>query len=184
MELYRDTDDKYCQGDLIDDIPSVHLKSLDGALAKCVLKGNREAWEILPYGGTSPASGKIPDFKGGEKIPAFCQVSRAILLTHGCDIDNDLKHRLVALVRPLAPVAPEVQAVIRENRNFSFMHLPADASRNIDESYIDFRRITCITPELLQQGTRLASLSDPGVQAIHERLFRFLTHRDTVLPGR
>jgi hypothetical protein len=46
MALYRDTDDKFCQGDLFDDIPSIHLKSIDGALTKCVLKGGREAWEI------------------------------------------------------------------------------------------------------------------------------------------
>jgi hypothetical protein len=37
----------------------------------------------------------------GVSVAATCHVTRAMLLTFDCEIDNDKKHRLVALIRPL-----------------------------------------------------------------------------------
>ncbi len=182
MAFYRDVGNDYCQGDLIDDVPSIHLKvepSLT-ALRKGTVKGNRQIWDILSS--NPQPTGPKPDFKMGEVVPAFCQISRAILLTRDCEIDKDPNHRLVALVRPLARIAPADRDIVRENRNFSYFYLPADEDRGLIEAYVDFRRITCVAPELVAKGRRLASLTEESAKALMGGLFQFLTHREVIDP--
>lgn len=182
MPFYRDVGAEYCQGDLIDDLPSIHLKPDPPlvALRECNLKGNRRGWEPRPS--ELQGTGNEPDFKNGEVVPAFCQVSRAILLTHGCEIDKDSKHRLVALVRPLTSIPPESRRIIEENRNFSYFHLPPDEARDIEPAYVDFRRITCIAPELVEKGKRLASLGEESARGLMNQLIAYLTRRDPIEP--
>src|SRR3954465_16074635 len=124
MPFYRDVDLEYCQGDLIDDLPSIHLRADTPlvALRRCDLKGNRRVWE--PVHENPTGTGPKPDFKKGENVLAFCQISSAILLTHCCEIDKDPKYRLVALVRPLAGIAPDDRQIIRQNQNYSYFYLP------------------------------------------------------------
>jgi hypothetical protein len=58
-------------------------------------------------------------------VPATCQVARAMLLTHGCEIDKDKKHRLVALIRPMPQEWDEEnRKIVKEGRDFSFFYLP------------------------------------------------------------
>jgi hypothetical protein len=191
MAFYRDVDEQLCQGDLFEDVPSVLLKPPLQVLRKQTMAGGRDTWNVIEYStdprpekagkGATQASPSISvDFKKGEQVPAFCQVTRAMLLTHGCEIDKDKKHRLVALVRPLGMVPLPDCDTIRNNQKFSYFHLPADPVRRIEEGYVDFRRLTCVAPELLDQRPRLASLTDESVAALGAQLFRFLTRRDLI----
>jgi hypothetical protein len=182
MAFYRDVGTEYSQGDIIDGVPSIHLKSTPTliALRECNLKGGKKGWE--PLSADSSANGPKPDFKKGEIVPAFCQVTRAILLTRDCEIDKDPKHRLVAMVRPLSAIAPEHSEIIQENRNFNCFFLPRDDAYSLEDGYVDFRRITCIAPEVLEQGTRIASLGEESLKALLAQFFTFLTHSDIIAP--
>jgi hypothetical protein len=121
-------------------------------------------------------------FNTGEQASALCHFTRAIILNHDCDIENDPEHRLVALVRPLAPVTnSEHRRVIEGNLNFSYFYLPSDGQA-LAAAYVDFRRITSLHPDFLARGVRLASLAPQALQALHAQLFRFLTRRDLKLP--
>lgn len=62
---------------------------------------------------------------------------------------------------------------IRENRNFSFFFLP-DAGADLPESYVDFRRISTVSPQWIDGATRLASLTSPAQQAMLLQFFRFI----------
>src|SRR5215469_5688344 len=96
QNFYRAPDPQLCQGDILRAIPSIHLKAPLEVLQKTNIKGGTMAYLLSSYD-----SGTFR--KDGELVIANCQVTRAIILSHSCDIDNDPKHRLVALIRPLKP---------------------------------------------------------------------------------
>jgi hypothetical protein len=49
-----------------------------------------------------------------------------MLLSFDCEIDNDKKHRLIALVRPLPQDWDEnTRSILREGRNYAYFYLPA-----------------------------------------------------------
>jgi len=81
----------------------------------------------------------------------------------------------VALIRPLAPVAdPEHRLIIQQNRNSAFFHLPPG---ELEEAYVDFRRITSLSPAFLDAQDRLAALTPQALLALQAQLFRHFTHR-------
>ena len=175
------------QGDIFDGVPHLFLRPPLHVLRRVTLAGGREAmgfYQYPPPTDESPGGreGKIPPggpfhLGSGEQASSFCQVSRAIVLNHDCDIENEPEHRLVALVRPLAPVRDAAhQEVIRLNQNYSYFYLPAEGE--MPDAYVDFRRITSLTPDFLSISDRLSSLSEESVKALQFHLFRFLTRRD------
>jgi hypothetical protein len=174
--FYQDVQTELCQGDIIDGVPNIHLKPPIQGLRPATASKNRQVYEFHEFGKQS--AGFNPDYTQGVKVPAFCQVSRVMLLTHGCDIDNDPDHRTVALIRPLARVPEDRRVPIRNNQNFGFFYLPPDPNRGLDEAYVDLRRLTCLAPDLVTSGRRLASLTATSVDALHFQLFRFFTRRD------
>src|SRR2546427_830892 len=92
--FYRDIDTQVCQGDLFSDMPSIHVKSPWAALRRITIKGGRDAFELHGPQQSGSSAARL-NFKTGEDVPAFCQVSHAILLTYDCDIDTDRDHRLI-----------------------------------------------------------------------------------------
>ncbi len=185
--FYKDVAPELSQGDILDGIPHLFLRPPLFALRKVILAGGREAlgfYEYPPPTEESPGASRgkqLPGggfhFQAGEQAAALCQVSRAIVLSHDCDIENEKEHRLVALVRPLAPVTdPGHQEIIRQNRNFNYLYLPA--AEGLDEAYVDFRRLTSLSPHFLATASRLRSLSGEGVRALQFGFFRFLTHHE------
>jgi hypothetical protein len=169
--FYRPTDPQLCQGDILERVPHLVLKEQPRPLRKTTLPSNRIVYEMeeLPEGAlpTTPDDGLL--------VPAACHVSRAMLLTHDCEIDKDKKHRTVVLIRQLPGSMPAQDRVtIQENRRFPFFHLPAGGD-NLPESYVDFRRVCTVSPQWVDSATRLASLSHGARQAMLLQLFRFLT---------
>src|SRR5262249_55418931 len=53
-----------------------------------------------------------------------------------------------------------------------------DGSLNLADCYVDFRRITSLSPTFLGTGGRVSSLTDTAVKALQDQLFRFWTHRE------
>jgi hypothetical protein len=95
--FYRMVDPKLCQGDILERVPHIFLKDQPRPLRATTLAGNKPGLqidELLP--------GELPTTdSNGVSVAANCYVTRAMLLSFDCEIDNDKKHRLVALIRPL-----------------------------------------------------------------------------------
>jgi hypothetical protein len=106
---------------------------------------------------------------------ASIAVTRGILLSHDCEIDNEDRYRAVALLRPIGPLGPREQEAIRNNADNRFFYVPAVG--DLPESYADLRRITTIPPAVLQPENRIASLADESRTAFCTAIVLFFTRR-------
>jgi hypothetical protein len=144
--FYRDVEDQFCQGDIFVDVPHLFLKDRPTSPPPLSLAGKKAgSW-------TDELSGPEPPTAGAEVVvPAPCLVDRAILLTYGCEIDKDKRHRLIALVRPMTSLRPAEKDVVRKNGRYACFHLPPLAPA-IQEGYVDFRRMSTVSPGWLEKG--------------------------------
>jgi hypothetical protein len=120
-EFYRETDPLWCQGDIIREIPHIHLRP---PLPLTVVRKEQVKWglRLAPYPYDSSASQvETPEsaspaggfkFIQGEQILAFCQIAFGMILSYDCEMEKDATHRMVALIRPLSPVPPEGQKIM------------------------------------------------------------------------
>jgi hypothetical protein len=137
--FYRAVDAHLCQGDILERVPHLLLKDQPRLLRKAALPGKRIGYELdeLPEGAlpTTPEEGGL--------VPATCHVTRAMLLTHDCEIDKDQKHRCLALIRPLpANMPPQDRATIQQNQRFPsfFSQLDGSSSRKVTSISGEFAR--------------------------------------------
>lgn len=179
MAFYRDLSAELCQGDLLNEMASVHVRSPVAALRKFTLPGGREVFKVFQRNEEcTPPLDFLKD--GGEDSPISCNLGRAIVITHDCDIDHERRYRLVAAIRPMDKLDEKAKTGIVNNANGNYFYLPADVERGIDEGYVDFRRITSITKTLLEQASRKASLAKESLRALQMCFFRFVTKRDII----
>src|SRR5262245_20987553 len=110
--FYRPIDAELCQGDILERVPHVLLKEQPRPLRKTTLPGKRIVYEMEEL-----VEGALPSTpESGVLVPVTCQVTRAMLLTHDCEVDKDRKHRTVALIRPLLESMPaEDRTTIQNN---------------------------------------------------------------------
>lgn len=114
-----------------------------------------------------------------DELAARVQVARAMLLTHGCEIDNTRKACLsVALIRPLRHVPPEHREAIVSGRNVRYLPLPENDSPPFEESYIDFSRVTNLRPDALPLDRRILSASPDLLKALYVGVTRYITRYD------
>ncbi len=184
MPFYRDADRQVCQGDVFDEVPSVHVREgIAGALREVTLPKRAKGFALRPLDVADEKTGRIPDFRSeGELAPIRCQIGRAVLLSYDCDIEHEKKHLLVALVRSFTAVPEPDRQIIRNNENSNFFYLPEEPRFGIPESYVDLRRITCVHPGVLATCRRLASLTPQSVAALQAQLFLFITRREITIP--
>lgn len=177
--FYRTLDPQVSQGDIVDAVPHLYLKTSVTVLRRATAPGGRSLFEAFPVAElVTPPPGGFKFEKGEpEQISSTCHLARGIILSHSCEIDKDSKHRLIALVRPLQPIPAENQEIIRRNQDFSYFHLPACPGA-FDESYVDFRRISSIHPDLINSNHRLASLNEEGLGALLVEFFLYITRSD------
>jgi hypothetical protein len=177
-EFYREPRSELYQGDIVSGVPHLYLRTSVHALRKKSVRGEGELYASFPYpGDDQPAGGFRFQEPEGDETSATCQVANAMVLSHDCDIENDRKHRLVALIRPLAGVPHNGQEIIREYANFSYFYLP-ELPGVLQESYVDFRRITSLRPQLVDTVPRLAALAEATINRLHLHFFLFLTRRE------
>ncbi len=107
-------------------------------------------------------------------IPAACLIDRAILLTYGCEIDKDKRHRLVALVRPMIGFQESEKETIRANGKYACFHLPA-MNGHVEEGYVDFRRLSTVSPDWLEKNKRVTTLAEHARRKLLLRFFLFMS---------
>jgi hypothetical protein len=193
-DFYRPVESEILQGDIFRSVPHLFLtppiQAIRGPIA---LPKGRTGYGLYPATwapssqlnpAEQPKIGGAFHFTEGEQVSVTCHVTRAMILNHECDIENDLDHRLVALIRPLAPVVnPEHRLFIQQNRNSAYFYLPPGGG-DLEEAYVDFRRITALSPAFLDPRDRLAALSPDALRALQAQLFRHFTHRLLLPPPR
>lgn len=172
QSFYRPCRSELCQGDIFACVPQVHLRSEPRLLRRTTLSGSRDGFEVAEQVSTYSEVSQ----RTGVTVPADCDVTMALLLTHDCEIDKD-KHRTVALIRPLDPRMPEPDLdIIRRNKRFPFFYLPTDPLfPTLPDSYVDLRRISTLAIGITDSAQRIACLEDMSRSALLLQLFRFYT---------
>lgn len=185
--FYRPPDLRLSQGDILTAVPHAYLKPPLSVLRsmstrqgqmlqpfefRMTEEGSVDAVHNAPTGGFKLSSAE------GDQIAATGQVGRGIVLTHDCEIDKpSLKYVWVALVRPLRMVPIDNQQIIRDNSDFSAFYLPAIGDA-MEESFVDFRRTSCVHVSLVPPEFRLASLTPSAVNQLLVKLMLFITRAD------
>lgn len=149
----------------------LHLKNLPVTINKATLPGKKQGFE------QGPPLPDVPKPVAGSSllVPALCDYTRGILLTHDCQIDKPgTRHLIVALVRPLGPLPADQQEMLRGNQVHSYYYLPA-SSEGMEESYVDFRRLTTLSVEIVAGASRLAGHSDTAWASMTFQCSRFFT---------
>ncbi len=171
IQFYRPVSEKLCQGDILERVPLLHLKDLPATISKATLSGKKQGFEQGPSLPDAPK----PAAGSSQLVPAFCDYTRGILLTHDCQIDKPgTKHLAAALIRPLGPFPADQQEMIRGNQVHAYYNLPAGPA-GIEEGYVDFRRITTLSVEIIAGATRLAGLTNTAWDGMMFQLTRFFT---------
>lgn len=167
-EFYRDPEHAVSQGDIFETVPHIFLKERP---KQTELKmANRPAGRLIDeFGGDA-----LPKCGSDVFVPAPTRVGYAILLTHGCEVDKDKNHRIIALVRQIegASLNAEEMNTIRTNGKYACFHLPA-LDGKLPESYVDFRRISTVGLGWLSSHTRPTSLSEAARRKMLLAMFRF-----------
>src|SRR4051794_29608 len=108
--FYGTRDARLFQGDIIRDVPHVHMKNPPLTVVRPA-NATRTQYTALGVD-AAPGGFKV----AGELVAAFAQQALAMVISYGCAIEHDPKHCLVALIRPLTVVQAEHQSTIRENK--------------------------------------------------------------------
>lgn len=179
MPFYRSLDPELSQGDILVDVPHLSIRPPITVLRSSTGRGGAKLYQPYEHGSAAPPPGGFRLTQQGEDVVSSCQMAWGIVLTHSCEIDKpDTKLVSVLLVRSLRPLPEATQATIREGRNYSTFFLPASSDGQFNESFIDFRRVTCIDRAYIGPETRLFSLSDEAVRAFLAKFFLYITRAD------
>jgi hypothetical protein len=135
-DLYETPRVEISQGDILELLPNAHLIH-----PLCVLSARED-------GGFSPLVDPQLENKNASTVIASCKWSRAMLLTHDCEIDKPgIKNRIACPVLPLAELPGNIQIEVKKNKVFYMLHLPKHwdiLEERIDfESSHDYGQKTC-----------------------------------------
>jgi hypothetical protein len=116
--------------------------------------------------------------KGGEEVLIRATTSTpslAILLTHSCEVDNDPRYRVIAPIHPIATMTEDKRDAVLGFEHAACFPLQSQAGDpTVATSYIDFRCLTTVRPEVLLQAERHASLSEETRLAMSQWFWEFL----------
>ena len=111
-----------------------------------------------------------------DETVAKLQLTKAIVLTHSCEMDNSPKATLtLGLIRPMRTYPEEGQDAIREGRNVRLLYLPANDAPELEESYVDLSRLTSLRRNVLPEENRVLSASDQLLKALYMGLMKYFT---------
>jgi len=101
----------------------------------------------------------------------------AMVISHDCEIENDPRHRTLAIVRPETALQVADRIKVFDFKVYSAFPLEAqDEEPQMVRSYVDFRRLTTVHAAVLASSNRFASASDDLRKAVAERFWLYL-HR-------
>ncbi|MBP3958439.1 hypothetical protein J8F10_24590 [Gemmata sp. G18] len=211
-QFYRSLPLEPAQGEIFSDVPHIHLRppADQRATINVVREANTSKPDRRIFGLYSwpPAAGESPalpksSVQGGafhleppnsENVSAYCQISKAIVLNHECDLvpGRVPKHRFIAMIQPLSTIREDqtvatdsgprlVRDIIRKNQNQARFFLPA-IDGLLEESFVDLRRMSCVDPCFLRDSSKVACLSEVAFKALMAQIIFFLSQRDPVAP--
>jgi hypothetical protein len=105
-----------------------------------------------------------------------------MLISHDCEIENDDGARTLAMIRPADHLDSDTRRTVfsgNEAEGF-YAIFPLDAQDDdprMEQSYVDFRRLTTVRPQVLDSSERIASASDDLRHAIAMRFREYLFRR-------
>jgi len=174
------------QGDIYRAVPSIHLSSRPVLVTRPYkeIKGH-VLHGVHSEDGPEPQDGYRwgPD-QDGENVIARGFMGLAIVLTHDCEIENDPDHRLVAEIRSITEIQEAHRADIMAMHHWAAFPLLAQAAAPaMEESFVDFRRITSLRPEALRPQDRYARLAPGVLDAMRLRFWHFLNRLVVEPPG-
>jgi len=152
------------QGDIVADIPFGISVFPPSALSKQSGKGGTQIWQQCKLENADHFL-----FKG--------QRTNAIVVSHSCDLDKkEVKARvLVAPIRRLETLTEEARELVLMQKRISLMPLPAIPT--LDSHYADLRLITPIDRQFLTDVSRIASMTDSGVERLQAQLAAFFLRK-------
>jgi hypothetical protein len=165
QELYEQPRQDFSQGDILEVAPHVFLDPPLLALQP----GENGAYkaEAEPFSAF--------DNNAGQNVIAKCKQTKAIILTHDCEIDKpQATHSHLCPVVPLSKLKPETQDRVKRNRIYSMFFLPR-YGEVLPDSFVDFTRISTVGMDFIKGGKRIVSLSDQGRYGLYAQFIRWLT---------
>jgi len=164
------------QGDLFLDMPSTRI---DSRPVRAVRPLRTESGGIQSYTlyaeGAPPARGTGFDWTvKGEQVIARGHLRYAIVVSHSCDIDWEPRHLTLAMVRPITDMDKDHRDPILSGEQECTLPLQDQEDPRVELSFIDFRRLTTIHPDVLKDSKRHASASDKLRALLSEQFWDYL----------
>lgn len=183
--IYLPPRDETSQGDIYENLPATHIEARPLRIARPFPRASgaqpqdelaRQKYGVHREDGRPPAGGFRWRFdQSGEDILAHGYLYKAMVLSHDCEIENDPRHRTLAMIRPITDLQPEDQTRVFDFEVFSAFPLEAQEEEpRMERCFIDFRRLTTVRPEVLTASVRLASVTDELRKAVSERFWLYL----------
>jgi len=97
-----------------------------------------------------------------------------MLLNQSCDVDKGYPKLILLPVVPLATQSAQNQNLIKKNRIYANLHLPAHGD-SLPESFISFLEPMVVEKSVLDSVPRIVSLGDSGRRALYIQFTRWLT---------
>jgi hypothetical protein len=114
--------------------------------------------------------------------------ARVVILSHDCEMDkpNDrARYVLVAELRGPGDAGSGNWGNIKAGKGWNTLYVPADPP--IGDGYVDFGRVHRVTQtalrEAMDEGKRLASMTDDAREAIVYAFASYLLHDDLAAPS-
>lgn len=170
------------QGDIYGLAPSVLVRTIPLRAARRFQppKTDREIWTV--HSDDKPPKGGFTWAMEQNGEPATLVhgfLGLAMVMSHDCDIENDANARILAMVRPVSQMDPaRVTALFSEESSqvqYGIFPLAAqDTAPRMRRLFVDFRRLTTVRPEVLDDSQRLASASEEMRRAIARAFWLYL----------
>lgn len=177
--FYQPPLQRLSQGDIFLDVPHLYLRDDEVTfLRRRSLKGGHPGADLYVLGDKkrSPSNAFNPE---GDELAAPVQLAPGMLLTHACEIDNRPTACVsVALIRALRTVPQENQEPIVAGENLAFLPLPENDDPPLEESYVDFSRVTSLRQDVLLSTQRILSPAPALLKALYVGMARYLTRYD------
>jgi hypothetical protein len=159
------------QGDVLSEAVVVDTTRHEELLTR-IRERQREFWVATPS--------FEPDQQGFASARARCRMVQLLVISHNCELDKARPDRrsavLIAPIRPLSLVPPDVQDAIRAQRRFS--SIPVLGLPGSEDSFADLRLIAPMDRATVDATKRVASMSDAAVENLRLRIVHFFARKE------
>ena len=161
MPILGPPESELWQGDVFEGVPWSVIRQLD---------------YVQPTGEHGRYLGVPPPPSGGRgRLVTASGSGLGMLLSHECVVDKGGMAPLTfARVLPITTYGERGRDAIRQGANYQTFHIPR-VDGVLDESYVDFRLVAAIDPQLLGRFRRIASLTEEGRASLRLQMILYWT---------